>query len=98
MIEMLKNNRQVYDPTVIKALLLSLSLYPIGGYVLLSNGKVAQVTDVNPENPQNPIVQILNEFEPSGEPKTLNTGTFGLKITQVLTKQKAMEMVKEKSS
>jgi hypothetical protein len=43
-------------------------------------------------------VQILNEFEPSGEPKTLNTGTFGLKITQVLTKQKAMEMVKEKSS
>jgi len=98
MIEMLKNNGQVYDPTVIKALLLSLSLYPIGGYVLLSNGKVAQVTDVNPENPQNPIVQILNEFEPSGEPKTLNTGTFGLKIAQVLTKQKAMEMVKEKSS
>ena len=96
MIEMLKNNGQVYDSTVIKALLLSLSLYPIGGYVLLSNGKVAQVTDVNPENPQNPIVQILNEFEPSGEPKTINTGSFGLKIARVLTKENAMEIAKIK--
>jgi len=92
MVEMLKNNGRMYDETVIKALLLSLSLYPIGAYVFLSNGKAAQVTDVNPESPQNPIVQLLNEVEENGEPKTIQTSNTGIRIIRVLTKQEATDL------
>ena len=92
MVEMLKNNGHMYDETVIKALLLSLSLYPIGAYVFLSNGKAAQVTDVNPESPQNPIVQLLNEVEENGEPKTIQTSNTGIRIIRVLTKQEATDL------
>ncbi len=92
MVEMLKNNGHMYDEAVIKSLLLSLSLYPIGVYVFLSNGKAAQVTDVNPESPQNPVVQLLNEIEENGEPKTIQTSNNGIRIIRVLTKQEATDM------
>ena len=59
LIELLKNESKQYDETVIKGLLFSLSLFPIGAYVCLSDGKIAQVTDVNPENPKNPIVKVF---------------------------------------
>ena len=58
MIEVLKNEGKQFDDTVIKALLYSLSLFPIGAYVYLQNGKIAQVTDVNPTDPRNPVVQF----------------------------------------
>lgn len=92
MVEMLKNKGNMYDETVIKSLLLSLSLYPIGAYVFLSNGKIAQVTDVNPESPQNPIVQLLNEIEENGEPKTIHTSNTGVRVMRVLTKQEAIDI------
>ena len=91
MVELLKNEGKQYDETVIKALLFSLSLFPIGAYVTLSDGKIAQVTDVNPENPKNPIVQIINEKDENGEPKTVATSDNGLRIVRVLNKQQAAE-------
>ena len=94
MVELLKNESKQYDETVIKALLFSLSLFPIGAYVCLSDGKIAQVTDVNPENPKNPIVQILNEKDANGEPKTVATNDTTLKIVRVLNKQQAAEALK----
>jgi hypothetical protein len=77
-----------------KALLFSLSLFPIGAYVTLSDGRIAQVSDVNPENPKNPIVQILNEKDENGEPKTVATSDNGLRIVRVLNKQQAAEALK----
>lgn len=94
MVELLKNEGKQYDETVIKALLFSLSLFPIGAYVTLSDGRIAQVTDVNPENPKNPIVQILNEKDENGEPKTVATSDNGLRIVRVLNKQQAAEALK----
>jgi HD-GYP domain-containing protein (c-di-GMP phosphodiesterase class II) len=58
-LDLLKNEGKQYDDTVVRALVYSLSVYPIGLYVLLSNGKKAQVVDVNPENPRFPTVQTL---------------------------------------
>jgi HD-GYP domain-containing protein (c-di-GMP phosphodiesterase class II) len=58
MLELLKNEGKQYDDTVVRALVFSLSIYPIGLYVLLSSGRNGQVVDVNPENPRFPIVQI----------------------------------------
>lgn len=94
MIEMLKNENQQYDPTVIKALLFSLSLFPIGAFVYLQNGKIAIVSDVSPNNPKNPIVQLINEREADGSPKTIQTDDDLNKIVRVLTKQEQADVQK----
>ena len=94
MIEMLKNENQQYDPTVIKALLFSLSLFPIGAFVYLQNGKIAIVSDVSPNNPKNPIVQLINEREADGSPKTIQTDDNLNKIVRVLTKEETADVQK----
>ncbi|MDR2478822.1 MAG: HD-GYP domain-containing protein, partial [Treponema sp.] len=73
MLELLKNEGKQYDDTVVRALVYSLSIYPIGLYVLLSSGKKGQVVDVNPENPRYPSVQIFGEITPDGKNKTMET-------------------------
>lgn len=93
MIEMLKNVNHSYDDTVVKALLVSMSLFPIGTYVYLSNGKVAQVCDVQPTNPKNPIVQILGEVNPDGSPKTLQTDDTNIKIVRVMNKKEVEDVL-----
>ena len=94
MIEILRNENKHYDGTVIKALLYSISLFPIGAYVYMSNGKIAQVTDVNPTDPRNPIVQILGETEPDGSPKTVQSNMQDNKIVRVLSKAEAQDILK----
>jgi HD-GYP domain-containing protein (c-di-GMP phosphodiesterase class II) len=87
MLDLLKNEGNQYDDTVIRALVYSLSIYPIGLYVLLSNGKQAQVIDVNPEKPRYPIVQILGELTPEGRNKTLETSHSEVHITRPLKRE-----------
>jgi HD-GYP domain-containing protein (c-di-GMP phosphodiesterase class II) len=84
MLELLKNEGKQYDETVVKALVLSLSIYPIGLYVLLSNNKKGQVVDVNPENPRFPIVQIFGETTPDGRVLTMQTAPDSLTIVRPL--------------
>jgi HD-GYP domain-containing protein (c-di-GMP phosphodiesterase class II) len=86
MLELLKNEGKQYDDTVVKALVLSLSIYPIGLYVLLSNGKKGQVVDVNPENPRFPIVQVFGEFTTDGKIKMMQTAPNTLTITRPLNR------------
>jgi len=59
-LELLKNDEKQYDKIAIRALIYSLSIYPLGSHVLLSNGKKGQVVDVNPENPRYPIVMLFD--------------------------------------
>ncbi|MGI5091620.1 HD domain-containing phosphohydrolase [Treponema socranskii] len=94
MVEMLKNENRQYDETVIKALLYSISLFPIGTYVYLSNGETAQVIDVNPDNPKNPIVQLLGEKDTDGSPKTLQTDDNDIKIMRPIDKQELEDILK----
>jgi HD-GYP domain-containing protein (c-di-GMP phosphodiesterase class II) len=84
MIDLLKNEGKQYDENIVKALVFSLSIYPIGLYVLLSNGKRGQVVDVNPENPRLPIVQVFGELTPDGKNKTLQTSQDGVSISRPL--------------
>jgi len=86
MLELLKNEGKRYDDTIVKALVVSLSIYPIGMYVLLSNGKRGQVVDVNPENPKFPIVQIYGEFTPDGKIKTTQTAPNVLTIVRPINR------------
>ncbi|MDR2313103.1 MAG: HD-GYP domain-containing protein [Spirochaetaceae bacterium] len=87
MLDLLKNEGKQYDDTVVKALVFSLSIYPIGLYVLLSNGKKGQVVDVNPENPKYPMVQIFGELTPDGKNKVIETSQEGVYIIRPLKKE-----------
>jgi len=82
--ELLKNEGKQYDDTIVRALVYSLSIYPIGLYVLLSDGKKGQVVDVNPENPRFPIVEIFGELLPNGKNKTKRTSA-DFSIVRALT-------------
>jgi len=92
MVEMLKNANHQYDDAAIKALLYSVSLFPIGAYVFLKNGKVAEVTDVNPDNPKLPVVQLLLEKEKDGSPKTIQTNDSDLAIVRVLSRKETEDV------
>lgn len=95
MVEMLKNQNSQYDPTVIKALLFSLSLYPIGAFVFLQNGKIGIVTDVSPNNPKNPIVQLATERDANGGIISIQTDETSNKIVRVLTKEEQEDVQKQ---
>lgn len=94
MIEVLKNADHQYDDTVIKALLYSVSLYPIGAYVYLTNRKIAVVVDTNPENPKFPIVQSISEKEADGSPKIIQTSPEGITIARILSKREQDDIIK----
>ena len=85
-IEMLLNKNKQYDDIVIKALVTAVSLFPIGSYVYLSNGKIAQVTESNPTDPRLPIVEIVGEKNELGNPKSIITDNDKNKIVRVLNK------------
>jgi len=87
MLELLKNEGKQYDDTVVRALVYSLSIYPIGLYVFLSSGKKGQVVDVNPENPRFPIVQIFGELTPDGKNKVIETSQDGISIIRPLSRE-----------
>jgi len=86
MLELLKNEGKQYDDTIVRALVLSLSIYPIGLYVLLSNGKKGQVIDVNPENPKFPVVEVFGDVTPDGKNKTVQTAPNELSIVRPLNR------------
>jgi len=56
--EMVKNHKKSFDPAMLKALIESISLYPIGTYVQLNSGDVGLVVHVHPRLPLRPIVDI----------------------------------------
>jgi HD-GYP domain-containing protein (c-di-GMP phosphodiesterase class II) len=85
-LELLKNEGKQYDDTIVKALVLSLSIYPIGLYVLLSNGKRGQVVDVNPESPKFPIVEIFGDATPDGKNRIVQTSPNEINIVRPLSR------------
>jgi HD-GYP domain-containing protein (c-di-GMP phosphodiesterase class II) len=93
MIDLLKNVGKQYDDTIVRALVYSLSIYPIGLYVLLSNGKRGQVVDVSPENPKFPVVQLLGEKTPDGKNKVIETNPQGVHILRPLVKEELFARV-----
>jgi HD-GYP domain-containing protein (c-di-GMP phosphodiesterase class II) len=87
MLDLLKNEGKQYDDVTVRALVYSLSIYPIGLYVLLSNSKKGQVVDENPENPSFTVVQIFGELTPDGKNRVLETSEDGIGVVRPLTKE-----------
>lgn len=92
-LELLQNKNHKYDDAIIKALLYTVSLYPLGNYVYLSNKKPALVVDTNPDNPKCPIVQLLTEIESDGSPKRIQTGEDGITIARILTRHEQEDLL-----
>lgn len=94
MLEILRNLNKQYDENVIKALLYSFSIFPIGVYVYLANGKIAQITDTKPDDPRHPIAQILGEKAADGDPRTVETDEGSNKVVRVLNQQEVSDVLK----
>ena len=93
-VELLQNRERSYDDSIIRALLYTVSLFPIGSYVYLSDRKIAQVIDTNPDNPKAPLVQYLTERNPDGSPKIIPTGVNGISIARILSKAEEKDILK----
>ncbi|MFC1820923.1 HD-GYP domain-containing protein [Thermodesulfobacteriota bacterium] len=61
---LLKQKGTTFSSNMIKSLINSLSLYPVGQFVQLNNGMIGKVIKTHTENPVRPDVQIY--FDPSG--------------------------------
>ena len=93
MVEILKNSRKIYNETIIRALLSAVSLFPIGSYVYLSDGRIGQVVDANQENPKNPIVQVLNDPTTiEDKEEIITTSDTGIHIVRPLNKEETDEV------
>jgi HD-GYP domain-containing protein (c-di-GMP phosphodiesterase class II) len=90
-IKILKNNG-IFDISVIRALVSSISIYPIGIYVLLTNGEHGQVVNIEPETPRFPVVEIFGK-QLHGE--TVKTSDE-LSIVRPLTSEEIEGAVKNK--
>ncbi len=93
LLELIQNKEHKYDDTILKALLYTVSLYPIGTYVYLSNRKVAEVIDSNQTNPKCPVVQMLTETEKDGSPKIIQTNNE-ISILRILSKDEKRDIIK----
>jgi HD-GYP domain-containing protein (c-di-GMP phosphodiesterase class II) len=87
MVDILKNEGKQYDDLVIRALVYSLSIFPIGTQVMLTSGKKAVVVDINPDNPRYPIVQILGARSPDGKELVVRTSETSVRVLRPLAKE-----------
>lgn len=97
MVDILKNDGKQYDDVVIKSLVYSLSVYPVGSYVLLTNSRVAQVIDVNPDNPRYPVVLVLGSRTPDGKETIIQTSETGVRILKPVRRQDAEKIGQDKA-
>jgi HD-GYP domain-containing protein (c-di-GMP phosphodiesterase class II) len=56
---LLSDNSRRFDPEVLRVLIKSMGIYPIGSIVLLNNSVIARVVDVHPDAPLRPRLRSL---------------------------------------
>jgi len=64
--ELVNHHKAAFDPVMLKALIESISLYPVGTYVQLNSGDVGQVVYVHPRLPLRP--KVLLSLDRHGNP------------------------------
>ncbi len=84
--EIVKHHKKSFDPVMLKALIESISLYPIGTYVQLNSGEIGMVTRIHPRLPLRPIVNIEMDIQGSEVPPR----QVDLKAQPNLTVEKCM--------
>ncbi|MCL2007024.1 MAG: HD-GYP domain-containing protein [Treponema sp.] len=56
---LLSDNLRRFDPDVVKAFIQTMGIYPIGSIILLNNGAIARVVNVQATAPLRPTIRIL---------------------------------------
>jgi hypothetical protein len=97
--DLAQKNRKQYDEKILKALVYTLSVYPVGTAVQLSNNSKGMVVKTDPTKPRCPIVRVV--LDPDGKklvdpPLIQVSDSEGLTITGVLVADDAQQ-VKELS-
>ena len=59
MLELIKEKGRKYDEKVLRVLLLTLTVYPIGTYVKLTDGSVGIVSETNSAEPKFPLLKMI---------------------------------------
>ncbi len=95
--DLAQKNRKQYDEKILKALVYTLSVYPVGTAVLLSNSSKGIVLRTDPAKPRCPIVKVI--LDPDGkklpEPPLIQVSeSQGLTIIGVLSAEEA-KLIKE---
>ena len=85
-LDVVRNTNKQYSDVVLKSLLFSISIFPIGTFVQLSDKRIGQVLDINPENLSYPVVLIYGGMSKKGEVQIVNTSPKGVTIRKPLTK------------
>lgn len=69
---LLSDNARRFDPDIIRAMIQSMGIYPVGSIVLMNNSVIARVLQSHQDAPLRPIIRVLiDEF---GNPYTMNEG------------------------
>ncbi|MBN2651440.1 MAG: HD domain-containing protein, partial [Spirochaetales bacterium] len=93
-IDILKQTNKKYDPQITKALILMLSIYPLGTFVELENGQKGIVCKTSIYNPKNPIVKLL--LDANNEPFTVHKEVMTIKegstIKRALTESEILNV------
>ncbi len=56
--DIVKHHKKEFDPEMLKALIESISLYPVGTFVQLNTGEIGQVINIHNKFPLRPVVYI----------------------------------------
>lgn len=72
--KIINENHDAFDPKVLKAFINEISMYPVGSYVMLNTGQIAQVMSINKNRPVRPMVRLLtsNDGKQLENPESLN--------------------------
>ncbi len=77
----ISDNFKRFDPNVVKAFLKGMGIYPIGSIVLLNNGALGRVNEINSDAPLRPKIDILideygDKLQESTKMDLLKSGDF----------------------
>jgi len=94
---LLSDNARRFDPDIIKAMIQSMGIYPVGSIVLMNNSVIARVIESHKEAPLRPIIQVLiDEF---AKPYTQNEGEIiDLLVNRTLFIARAIDVSEYKQS
>ncbi|HET6487087.1 MAG TPA: HD domain-containing phosphohydrolase [Spirochaetia bacterium] len=85
--ELLQTSRKQYDDRILKAIVYTLSIYPVGTAVLLSNNQRGVVVRTDSAKPRCPVVKVLADQDgrPVVEPQLVRVSeNHGVSISRVL--------------
>ena len=93
-LDLLSMRGKTYDERILRALVLNLSIFPIGTYVLLSNGSKGMVIETDKENPRAPVVRLLkgSNGDILQEYPAVRTNNPDYKILRPLAKQEVEDI------